>query len=129
MPRLFLIFLSALLLFSSVGNGLSLDSQGYSVIKTSTPGEAIRLANEHATAIDLLVTDVIMPEMNGKALAEALSALNPQLKCLFMSRYTADAIAHHGVLDDRVHFIQKPFSFPALTMKVREVLDAETHHS
>ena len=73
---------------------------GYTVLAASTPGEAIRLAGEHAGEIHLLMTDVVMPEMNGRDLAERLHAIYPDLKRLFMSGYTADVIAHHGVLDE-----------------------------
>jgi YesN/AraC family two-component response regulator len=73
--------------------------------------------------IHLLMTDIVMPEMNGRELARKMLSLYPGLKRLFMSGYTADVIAHHGVLDEGVHFIQKPFSFAALTAKVREALD------
>ena len=100
-----------------------LERQGYTVMAAATPGEAIRLAQEHDGAIHLLMTDVVMPEMNGKDLANNLLSLYPKLKCLFMSGYTADVIAHHGVLNQGVHFIQKPFSVQALAVKVREVLD------
>ena len=71
------------------------------------------------------MTDVVMPEMNGRDLAEELLSLYPGLKRLFMSGYTADVIAHHGVLDEGVHFIQKPFSANDLAAKVRKLLDAE----
>lgn len=100
-----------------------LDIQGYNVLNAGTPAEAIRLVKEHLGEISLLVTDVIMPEMNGKDLAHNLLALNPKLKCLFMSGYTADAIAQHGVLDEGVSFIQKPFSLQDFASKVRWVLD------
>ncbi len=76
-----------------------LERQGYTVLAASTPGEAIRLAREHAGEIHLLMTDVVMPEMNGRDLAKNLLSLYPDLKRLFMSGYTADVIAHHGVLD------------------------------
>jgi len=102
-----------------------LEKQGYTVLLASTPGEAIRLAQEHAGEIHLLMTDVIMPEMNGRALARNLLSFYPNLKRLFMSGYTADVIAHHGVLDDGVYFIQKPFSTKDLAAKVREALDSE----
>ena len=100
-----------------------LERQGYTVQAAATPGEAIRLAREHAGEIHLLMTDVVMPEMNGRDLAKNLLSLYPNLKRLFMSGYTADVIAHHGVLDEGVQFIQKPFSVQALAVKVREVLD------
>ena len=101
-----------------------LDKQGYSVLAANTPKEAVRLAGEQTGEIDLLITDVIMPEMNGKDLAYNLMSINPKLKCLFMSGYTADAISHHGVLEDGVNFIHKPFSLPDLAVKVRKVLDS-----
>jgi PAS domain S-box-containing protein len=99
-----------------------LDLLGYRTVIAATPGEAIRLAREHAGRIDLLMTDVVMPEMNGRELARNLLSLYPDLKRLFMSGYTADVIAHHGVLDPGVHFLQKPFSMNALAHKLREAL-------
>ncbi|WP_246167033.1 PAS domain-containing protein [Oryzomonas japonica] len=100
-----------------------LEKQGYDVLAASGPSEAIRLAREHAAAIQLLMTDVVMPGMNGRELARNLAQLCPKVKCLFMSGYTANVIAHHGVLDEGVYFISKPFSLPDLAAKVREVLD------
>jgi CheY-like chemotaxis protein len=102
---------------------IMLEKLGYDVLATSRPSEALRLAREHAGRIDLLITDVIMPEMNGRDLADQLKALYPDIKTLFMSGYTANVIAHHGVLDRGVHFIQKPFSMRAVASKVREALD------
>lgn len=99
--------------------------QGYTVLKAGTPVEAIRLAREHAGEIQLLMTDVVMPEMNGRDLAKKLLSLYPAMKRLFMSGYTADVIASHGVLEDGVHFIQKPFSLEGMATKVREVLDSD----
>jgi PAS domain S-box-containing protein len=98
---------------------------GYSVLSASTPVEAIRLAREHTGTIHLLLTDVVMPEMNGRDLARQLLSLSPGLKCLFMSGYTANVIASHGVLEEGVHFIQKPFSLHDLAAKLREVLDRQ----
>ena len=100
-----------------------LEHQGYTVMAAATPGEAIHLAQKHAGDIHLLMTDVVMPEMNGRDLAKNLLSLYPGLKRLFMSGYTADIIAHRGVLDDGVEFIQKPFSVQSLAVKVRQVLD------
>lgn len=97
---------------------------GYTVLGASTPKDALRLAEEKGREIDLLLTDVIMPQMNGKELANELISLNPNLKCLFMSGYTANAIVHHGILDEGVHFIQKPILMNDLAVKVREALDA-----
>ncbi len=95
---------------------------GYTVLTANGPNQALRLAETHEGVIHLLLTDVIMPDMSGRELWQRLSALRPQLRCLFMSGYTANVIAHHGVLDDGVHFLQKPFSREALAAKLREVL-------
>jgi len=100
-----------------------LEKQGYQVLAAGTPGEAFLLAEEHAGEIHLLLTDVVMPEMNGQDLAKKVLSLYPNIKRFFMSGYTADIIAHHGVLDDGVYFIQKPFSIKDLAAKVREALD------
>ena len=102
-----------------------LERQGYTVVAAGTPGEAMNLADEHAGEIHLLLSDVVMPEMNGRMLAGNLLSRRPRLKRLFMSGYTADVIAYQGVLDEGVHFIQKPFSAADLAAKVREALDAE----
>ena len=95
---------------------------GYNVLTASTPGQAIQIAREHPGKIDLLITDVVMPEMNGRDLAKNFLSLHPQAKRLFMSGYTADVIAHQGVLDEGVFFIQKPFSAKDLAAMVRQVL-------
>ena len=95
---------------------------GYTVLSAATPGEALGQAREHAGEIHLLMTDVVMPEMNGRDLARNMLLLYPDIKRLFMSGYTANVIAHHGVLDEGVHFIQKPFSMHDLSAKIREVL-------
>jgi two-component system sensor histidine kinase EvgS len=100
-----------------------LDSLGYSVLTANTPNEAIRLAREHIGEIHLLITDVFMPDINGWDLAGRLLTLYPKLKCLFMSGYTANVIAHRGIFDEGVHFIQKPFSKKELAVKIREVLE------
>ncbi|MDK9706214.1 MAG: PAS domain S-box protein [Desulforhopalus sp.] len=101
---------------------IMLELLGYTVLPVGTPGEALRLAGEHTGRIDLLLTDVIMPEMNGRDLAEALGKKWPGMQCLFMSGYTANVITLHGVLDDGVNFIQKPFSKNDLAGKVRQAL-------
>ncbi|HNZ10435.1 MAG TPA: ATP-binding protein [Smithellaceae bacterium] len=99
-----------------------LENLGYTVLSAVTPGEAIRLAGEHNSPIDLLLTDVVMPGMNGRDLAQNMMHFHPGIKHLFMSGYTADVIAHQDVLDEGVNFIQKPFSAKGLAEKVREVL-------
>lgn len=96
--------------------------QGYTVLSAATPGQAMGHAEACRGKIDLLVTDVVMPEMNGRDLAEKLKSGHPELRYLFMSGYTADVIAHHGVLDEKVHFIQKPFSIKAISAKIRDAL-------
>lgn len=95
---------------------------GYTVLAAATPGDAVLRAREHQGVIHLLISDVVMPEMNGKDLADTLMAIHPELKHLFMSGYTADIIGEQGVLQEAVNFIQKPFSRQALAAKVREVL-------
>lgn len=102
---------------------LMLEKLGYSVIGASNPGEAIELARNYTDEIHLLITDVIMPDMNGRDLAKNILSHYPKSKCLFMSGYTANVIAHHGVLDEGVNFIQKPFSIKALGAKLKGVLE------
>ena len=102
---------------------MMLERLGYTVLTASTPDQAISISQSYSSRIDLLMTDVVMPEMSGRNLAEKLLQLNPNLKCLYMSGYTANVIAHHGVLDKGVHFIHKPFSKQDLAAKLREVLD------
>jgi CheY-like chemotaxis protein len=105
----------------SLGRAM-LEKLGYRVLTASMPEQALMAAKTHRGRIDLLITDVIMPSMNGRDLAEQLRVIFPDLKILFMSGYTADAIAHHGVLEEGVQFIQKPFSRKALALKVAEAL-------
>jgi len=100
-----------------------LDKAGYTVLTAGTPKEAMELAEKHAGKIHLLFTDVVMPEMNGGELARQLQSLYPDLNCVFMSGYAADVIARHGVLDEGVHFVQKPFSRIDLEKTVRKALD------
>ena len=102
-----------------------LERQGYQVFSAGTAGEAIRLFKEQTGRIHLLMSDVVMPDMNGLDLFTELQSINPRLICLFMSGYTADVIAPHGVLEEGVNFIQKPFSLLDLARKVRAVLDGD----
>ncbi|MFO8184157.1 MAG: PAS domain S-box protein [Candidatus Aegiribacteria sp.] len=101
---------------------LMLRKLGYEVISTGTPDETIEMVREHTGRIDLLITDIVMPGMNGRELADRLQELYPELKLLFMSGYTADVVAHHGVLDDGLNFIQKPFTLRELSAKVHSAL-------
>ncbi len=98
-----------------------LKNLGYTVMPASTPGEAIRLTQAYSGSIDLLITDVVMPEMNGWELSENLRSIHPGMRRLFMSGYTSDVIAHQGVLDEGLQLIQKPFSKAELAIKLRKV--------
>ena len=101
---------------------MMLERLGYTVLTAATPGEAIRLVEEGGQQIDLLLTDVIMPEMNGSVLVERMLARQPGMRHLFMSGYTANIIASQGVLNEGVAFIQKPFARKELADKIREIL-------
>jgi two-component system, cell cycle sensor histidine kinase and response regulator CckA len=101
---------------------IGLKKLGHEVLAANTPREAIRLAKEYSGRIDLLITDVVMPEMNGRDLGNHILSFQPDIKRLFMSGYTANIIAHHGVLEEDMHFIQKPFSMKDMEKKLREVL-------
>ncbi len=100
-----------------------LEQHGYTVLTARTPAAARVLVEQYQEPIHLLITDVVMPGMNGKELRERLRTLHPGLKCLFMSGYTANVIAHHGVLEGGVQFLQKPFTIQSLAEKVRETLE------
>src|SRR3989449_112616 len=102
----------------------ALQARGYQVMVARDGSEALALASRHAGQIDLLVTDVIMPDMNGQVLSQRLTQVRPTIKTLYLSGYTDDAILHHGVLEEGVAFLQKPFSLGALARKVREVIEA-----
>ncbi len=104
-----------------------LENMNYKVIAAASPSQAMEMAHSHAGQIHLVITDVVMPEMNGRDLAGKITDLYPDIGLLFMSGYTANVIAHQGVLDEGVAFIQKPFSMKDLAVKVREVLDGETN--
>ena len=101
-----------------------LAAAGYTVIATRSAAEAPVLAREHAAAIDLLLTDVVMPGTNGRGVADLVRAARPAIKVLFMSGYTDDVILQHRVLESDAEFIQKPLTSELLTRKVRSVLDA-----
>lgn len=103
---------------------MMLERLGYTVLAAPTPREAIRIVEEgNFDRIDLLMTDVVMPNMNGRDLSLKLLELYPNLQCLFMSGYTSNVIAHRGILDEGVHFINKPFSKQDMAIKIRDILD------
>ncbi len=101
----------------------ALRTLGYTVLEAADPAEAKKISQEHEGAVHLLLTDVVLPQMDGKRLFSELSPLLPDMRVLYVSGYTENAIVHHGVLDVGVQFLQKPFTMDALAKKVREVLD------
>jgi CheY-like chemotaxis protein len=102
----------------------ALRARGYTVLEAQDGNVALQICERHAGPIDLMVTDVVMPEMGGRELADRLTLVKPGLKILYMSGYTDKAVVHHGVLDPGTIFLQKPFGPGVLLRKVRKVLDA-----
>jgi two-component system cell cycle sensor histidine kinase/response regulator CckA len=100
-----------------------LGSLGYNVLVARTGGEALRIVAEYAGPIDLIATDVVMPEMNGSQLVERVLEARPDIRVLFMSGYTDDEVMRRGVIDGQTAFLQKPFTPDLLAHKVRQVLD------
>jgi CheY-like chemotaxis protein len=102
-----------------------LEKQGYKILEASCVNDALMLCKEHKEPIHMILTDVVMPGMSGRQLAEQLMSFYPKMKVLYMSGYTNHAIAQHGILEDGVHYIQKPFTIGGLTRKMREILDRD----
>jgi two-component system, cell cycle sensor histidine kinase and response regulator CckA len=105
-----------------------LESAGYSVIEAPTPAEALEIIRSDPGTISLMITDVVMPGMSGRQLAEQIAPLRPEMQVLYVSGYTDDAVVNHGVLESGMAFLQKPFTREALTRKVRELLDRKLAH-
>ncbi len=105
--------------------GKMIEKLGYNVLTSASPYDALKLAESHKDRINLLITDVVMPEMNGRNMAEKIQEIFPDIKVLYMSGYTANVIAHQGVLEEGVSFIQKPFSINELGIKIMEALQKD----
>jgi two-component system, cell cycle sensor histidine kinase and response regulator CckA len=103
----------------------TLEAKGYTVLEAENGERALHIVTEHSEAIDMLITDVVMPGMSGRELSARLCATHPQTKVLYLSGYTEDAIVHEGVLEAGTAFLQKPFTLQMLSRKVREVLGSE----
>ncbi|HZU45353.1 MAG TPA: response regulator, partial [Terriglobales bacterium] len=103
----------------------TLKKNGYTVLEASSGEDALRVAREYGSTIHLMISDVVMPGIGGRELAREIAGSHPQLKMLFVSGYTEDAIQHHGILDEGAVFLQKPFTLDALARKVRGMLDSK----
>ena len=102
---------------------MALRRNGYTVLAAESAREALEIVRSHAGTIDLLITDVVMPDMNGPELVKELATIRPETRTLFMSGYMDDALGEHGVLPSHANFIQKPFSPRVIAQKVRDILD------
>ena len=102
-----------------------LEKQGYRILEAEDGAAALQISSGHQGKIDLLLTDVVMPGMNGRELAAQITAHRPEIRVLYMSGYTENAIGHDGLLDAGINLLQKPFSLPTLKERVRELLDSE----
>lgn len=104
-----------------------LQSYGYRIIESTTPTESLQIFDRLHSEVDLVITDVVMPEMNGQQLSERLRAIKPEVHVLFVSGYTDDTVVRHGVFKAEKNFIQKPFKRADLAKKIREILDQPDH--
>ena len=102
----------------------SLHDQGYKVIESTSAEDALQIGESYQEPIHLLLTDVVLPRLSGRKIAEHIASLRPNMKVLYMSGYTDDSVVRHGVLEANTAFLQKPFTPAVLSRKVRDVLDA-----
>ena len=102
-----------------------MEEHGYKILLANDGEDALSVVGSYRETIHLLLTDIVMPKMNGKELADILSVQRPAMQILFMSGYTEETIMHHGILDKGINFINKPFSSESLLMKIREILDTQ----
>ena len=102
----------------------NLEARGYTVLEAARGDEALAISKEHSGPIHLLVTDVVLPGMNGRELAAALSSARPGVKTVFMSGYPGETLGRYGIVAMDIDFLQKPFPAAALAQKVRQALDA-----
>ena len=100
-----------------------LEGFGYAVLDAGDPRDAIAIARNHAAGIDLVLTDIVLPEMSGRDLVDRLSAIRPSIRALYMSGYGVEEIVHHGMMEPGIRMLSKPFTREALARKVREVLE------
>jgi CheY-like chemotaxis protein len=103
---------------------MTLEGSGYAVLEAGSGDQALRLVEQYDGRIDLVLTDVVMPGMNGRMLIERLTGQLPDVKVLYMSGYTDDMVLRHGIVDAAVHLLQKPFTPLVLGQAVRKILDA-----
>ena len=105
---------------------MALRKNGYTVLAAESAREALEIVRVHTGTIDLLITDVVMPDMNGPELVRELATIRPETRTLFMSGYLDDALGNHGVVPSHANFIQKPFSPRVIAQKVRDILDGSS---
>jgi CheY-like chemotaxis protein len=103
----------------------TLEKAGYDVLEAASPEEALPISQTFGGTVHLLITDIVMPGSNGRELAERLQPGRPEMRVLYISGYTDNAIVHHGVVDERVDFLQKPFTPQALVARVHAVIEGD----
>ncbi len=107
---------------------IMLERLGYMVLTAGTPGEALKIAENYSGTIHMLITDVVMPEMNGTDLAKKLLSVYGDIKCLFMSGYTSSVLTHTTIIEEGILFIEKPFTIRELAEKIRKAMEQDRRH-